>query len=179
MNQKEIELRIKGLLSPINNAFGNVTLFSKKYRSVKKLDGALLGLCEKYNEEIDSIQRKYRYIPIDNDYKTFELVSMAVGCLGNKVSSFGTSYRNVHEKHWHPTLKKVLEKLGEIGTVVTGNHRTSNVIGKCAEVKAANYVLSGEKGLDIKDLKFTPARRPRTLQKHRACSNCKFTFGLT
>jgi len=179
MNQKEIELRIKGLLSPINNAFGNITLFSKKYRSIKKLDRELVSLCEKYNEEIDSIQRKYRNIPIDNDYKTFELVSMAVGCLGNKASSFGTSYRNVHEKKLHPTLKKVLEKLGKIGTVVTANQRTSNVIGKCAEVKAANYVLNGEKAIEIKELKFTPARRPRTLQKHHACSNCKATFGLT
>lgn len=176
MNKKEIELRLKGLLSPINNSFGNATLFSKKYRSIAKIDAMVLERCEKYKKEIDSIQRKYKRIPIDDDYKTFELVSMAIGCLGNKASSFGTSYRCVHDKICHPKLRKRLEELGSIGTI---NHeRTSNVIGKCAEVKAANHVLRGEKDLDIKDLKFTPARRPRTLQKHRACSNCQHTFGL-
>lgn len=174
MNKKELELRIKGLLSPINNSFGNATLFSKKYRSINKIDSMVLERCIKYKTEIDSIQKKYKKIPIDNDYKTFELVSMAIGCLGNKASSFGTSYRCVNNKICHPKLLKRLEELGPIGTI--RKNRTSNIIGKCAEVKAANHVLRGEKGLDITDLKFTHARRPRTLQIHQACPNCKETF---
>lgn len=171
MNKKEIELRINGLLSPINNSFGNATLFTKKYRTIKKLDSLLLIRCEKYNEEIASLQRKYRQTPIDSDYKTFELVSMAIGCLGNKASSFGTSYSLIHDKNIHPELKRRLEEL-------KGKSRTSNIIGKCAEVKAANRVLRGEKGIEINNLTFTPARRPRTLQKHSPCYNCKTTFGL-
>ncbi|MFM4958067.1 hypothetical protein [Aeromonas caviae] len=178
MNQKEIELRLKGALCPINNAFGNSILFTKKYRSIKKLDAMLLERCEKYNLEIDSIQRKYKHMSIDNDYKTFELVNMAIGCLGNKASSFGTSYCVAHDKNLHRELKKRLEKIGPIGTSPSSG-KTSNIIGKCAEVKAANPVLRGEKGICIINLKFTPARRPRTLQKHRTCSNCQETFGLT
>lgn len=176
MKNKNIESQIKRLLSPINNAFGNATLFSKKYRYIEKIDAMVLERCEKYKTEIGLIQRKYKTTSIDNNYKKFELVSMAIGCLGNKASSFGTSYRCIHDDACHHQLRKRLEELGKIGTIES--KRTSNVIGKCAEVKAANHVLKGEKNLDINDLKFTPARRPRTLQKHQACPNCQATFKL-
>lgn len=176
MSNKKIESQIKGLLSPINNSFGNATLFSKKYRSIEIIDAMVLERCQKYKTEIDSIQRKYKMTSIDNNYTKFELVSMAIGCLGNKASSFGTSYRCIHDNACHHQLRKRLQELGAIGSVK--NERTSNVIGKCAEVKAANHVLKGEKNLYINDLKFSPARRPRTLQRHQACPNCQATFNL-
>lgn len=175
MNKKEIELRLKKFLNPINNSFGNRTFFSKKYRSISKIDKMVLERCKKYKAEIDFIQSKYKIITID--FETFEMVNMAIGCLGNKASSFGTSYRCVHDKNCHPKLRKRLEELGPIGSI---NYKlTSNVIGKCAEVKAANYVLKYEKELEIKNLNFTPARRPRTLQKHGPCPNCQHTFELS
>lgn len=74
---------------------------------------------------------------------------------------------------FHPELKRKLRKLGPIGTKAD-----SNVIGGCAEVHAANYVMNHhKKGLNT--LAFTVALSPRTGRKKLYCKNCQFTFGLS
>jgi hypothetical protein len=69
-------------------------------------------------------------------------------------------------------LKKRLEdRLGQIGTRLNGN-----LIGKCAEVGAANKILRTRPTMPANRLTFTTAIRPRTMQKVPMCLNCTTTF---
>lgn len=69
-------------------------------------------------------------------------------------------------------LKIRLEnRLGVIGTRLNGN-----LIGKCAEVGAANKILRTRPTLAANRLTFTNAIRPRTMQKIPMCPNCINTF---
>ena len=51
-----------------------------------------------------------------------------------------------------------------------------NFLGCCAEVHAANKLLFKAKYIDVEDIKFSDAIRPRTMQKIKTCKNCKTTF---
>lgn len=81
-----------------------------------------------------------------------------------------TSSRKVYSKV--PTLYNALNTIGGIGTL-----RNGNIIGACAEPKAAFDVV-----LDVhcalQNLRFSKAFRPRTLQVIPYCQNCKDVFKL-
>ena len=73
-----------------------------------------------------------------------------------------------------PELKEVAERLGGLGV------RTScgNVLGRCAEFRAANELLLLNPNLKLKDIKFTEAirtRKPEIIIPR--CENCQNTFG--
>ena len=68
-------------------------------------------------------------------------------------------------------LRKALLRLGRINTPLNGN-----LIGGCAEAGAANKVLSVSKRIQISDLEFSVAIRPKTMQPIPTCSNCRQTF---
>ena len=69
-------------------------------------------------------------------------------------------------------LKRRLEdRLGVIGTRLN-----DNLIGKCAEVGAANKILRTRPTLAVNRLTLTNAIRPRTMQKVPMCLNCITTF---
>jgi len=68
-------------------------------------------------------------------------------------------------------LLRRLESLGVIGSQLNGN-----LIGKCAEVGAANKILRTRPTVAANHLTFTNAIRPRTMQKIRMCRNCELTF---
>lgn len=76
---------------------------------------------------------------------------------------------------FHSTLYKRLTSLGEIGKKSTKT-KCDNIIGQCAEVHAANKLLKRHKCKRLKDIRFSVAMRPRTLEKFPPCENCKATF---
>jgi hypothetical protein len=76
-----------------------------------------------------------------------------------------------------PQLTKRLNGLGQIGRV-SNITDSKNIIGKCAEVKAANGLLKGNRELEINHIQFTSAIRPRTLEKIARCPNCTTVFGV-
>ncbi len=70
-------------------------------------------------------------------------------------------------------LRAQLSLLGEMYTQVNGNY-----LGCCAEVNAADHLMTKLRYLNPKDINFSNARRPRTMQIIPPCQNCKSTFLL-
>lgn len=68
-------------------------------------------------------------------------------------------------------LKDRLLSIGSINTVVNGN-----LLGRCAEVAAANQILEKRPYINISNIDFSKALRPRTMQEVPRCKNCRLTF---
>ena len=68
-------------------------------------------------------------------------------------------------------LRERLEILGRIDSRVNGNY-----LGRCAEVRASNKILVNRPSVKVKDIDFTEAIRPRTMQFVKTCDNCRQTF---
>ena len=68
-------------------------------------------------------------------------------------------------------LRIKLSSIGKLYTLKNGNY-----IGWCSEVNAANRILLRFPYLDLKEINFSKAIRPRTMQKIPTCTNCKNTF---
>ena len=69
-------------------------------------------------------------------------------------------------------LKLKLSTLGIIGE----KNSIGNFIGKCSEVRASNPILLHYPKIKTKQINFSYAYRPRTMQIIPTCSNCKRTF---
>lgn len=78
------------------------------------------------------------------------------------------------EKKLTIRLKNKLEKLGKLA-----EKRYKNYLGNCGEVHAANKVLKQNHTIEINQLTFSNAYRPRTLQKIDYCQNCLDTFNIS
>lgn len=74
-----------------------------------------------------------------------------------------------------PVLESALLTLGDIGKQRAG---CKNYIGACAEPHAARTVMMSANVLDIKDLAFSYAYRPRTKMVLRYCKNCTDIFDV-
>lgn len=70
-------------------------------------------------------------------------------------------------------LRQKLSSLGILYERVNGN-----LLGCCAEVNAADYVMSKLRYLKPNQIVFSNARRPRTMQIVPPCKNCKSIFSL-
>jgi hypothetical protein len=169
---------IQNLLNSINHSFDKVHYVVKKDRSLLSLDKTLLTNAKKYKEKINKIQELYstkkNKIFIDHQY--FELVACSIGAQGIKHSSFGTSYQILPNHKYLKPIRTHLNKLGKIGNT-SDITKSSNIIGKCAEVKATNNLLKRESNLEVHNVTFTKAIRPRTLEKIPRCKNCITIFG--
>lgn len=169
---------IQRLIDSINHSFDKVHYLVKKDRSLNALQKTLLANSKEYKEKINNVQRLYstKKTKIIIDHQYFELVACSIGAKGNKYSSFGTSYRILPINKYLKQLRCQLNRLGTIGTIstITGS---SNIIGKCAEVKATNNLLKRESQLGVNNIVFTKAIRPRTLEKIPRCQNCIEIFG--
>jgi len=169
---------IQELIRSINHYFDNTHHIIKRQKSLNSLEKSLIDKSKIYKDNINKIQEQYstkRFKLIIN-HENYELVACSVAARGKKYSSFGTSYRllPIH-KYLKPT-KALLRNLGVIGnqSLITN---TSNIIGKCAEVKAINNIFKRESKLSVFDVTFTQAIRPRTLEKIPRCQNCTLIFG--
>jgi filamentous hemagglutinin len=72
-----------------------------------------------------------------------------------------------------PELQAYADKLGGLGVKTA----CGNTLGRCAEFRAANELILSNPSLRLKDIKFTPAVRPRTGEVVRRCENCTNIFG--
>lgn len=170
MNQ-ELKRKIKEL----NQNFDKVHYVEKRKRSLETLYKILIYNSKKYKERINALQDQYTK---NNQRKTKipfdELVActIAAKCIKNGV--FGTSHQIL--KKYNKKVVIALSKNGKIGEV-SNLKGTNNIVGKCAEVKAANSILSKDKTATINEIEFTNAIRPRTQEHLKRCNNCVAIFG--
>ena len=169
---------IQNLLNSINHSFDKVHYIVKKDRSIQSLDKTLISNAKKYKEKINKVQELYstKKNKIFINHQNFELVACSIGARGIKYSSFGTSHKILPNYKYLKPIRTHLNKLGKIGS--TSNiTKSSNIIGKCAEIKATNNLLKRESNLEVDNVTFTKARRPRTLEIIPRCKNCITIFG--
>ncbi|WP_017522118.1 hemagglutinin repeat-containing protein [Pseudomonas nitroreducens] len=84
-----------------------------------------------------------------------------------------TSSSGVVPENIAPELKEYADSLGGLGVKTS----CGNTLGRCAEFRAANELLLSNPTLRVKDIKFTPAIRPRTGEVVPRCENCENIFG--
>lgn len=169
-----MKTEIQDLLNGINHFFDKSHYVVKRRRSLQLLDKDLRLNANDYKSKINKIQELYSRKNILIDHKYFELVACSIAVKGIKNSSFGTSYRLLPIHKYREKIRICLYKLGKIGEA---SDKTSNIIGKCAEVKAINNLLKRESNIEIDKVTFTKAIRPRTLEKIPRCNNCITIFG--
>jgi hypothetical protein len=169
---------IQELITSINYYFDKTHYVAKSERSLNWMDKTLIAKSKSYKASINKVQELYstKRCKIIIDHPYYELVAVSIAAKGKKYSSFGTSYRllPIH-KYLRPT-KELLRILGNIGETSSITN-TSNIIGKCAEIKAINNIFKRESGISAADVSFTRAIRPRTLEKFPRCQNCTQIFG--
>ena len=73
-----------------------------------------------------------------------------------------------------PQLLEYANKLGGVGVKTA----CGNVLGRCAEFRAANELMLNNKLLKIEDIVWTKAVRPRNGAKVERCENCTNIFGV-
>lgn len=169
---------VQELINSVNHYFDKTHYMIKKERGLNSLEKILIAKSRVYKENINKIQKLYstRRFKLTIDHENYELVACSIAAKGKKFFSFGTSHRLLPmHKYLNPT-KTLLRPLGIIGGQSTITN-TSNIIGKCAEVKAINNIFKRESKLSVTDVSFTKAIRPRTLEKIPRCQNCTQIFG--
>ena len=106
----------------------------------------------------------------------WDLPAMAVICFdkNHKNPQKGFAHKP-SQNGWHSFLKKKLEKnLGNIGDhPKIGKHY---IIGNCAEQHAGNIFMNKYSVKNTNELYFSKAVRPRTMEVHPYCDNCKKIF---
>lgn len=162
-------------IKQINEFFDKQHYLKKGRRSGASVFQMLRCKSIKYKENIESAQSELSAELAQRvEFRFHTLVACAIGARVKKFYSFGTSYRVVQS--CNPRLKRRLARLGDVGKK-SANTNSTNVIGKCAEVKAANQILRKSKKLDVPEIELTPAIRPRTLERIPRCPNCVVVFG--
>lgn len=167
------------VLNIINDYFDQGHKLVKKNRTLEKLYDMLIYKSTCYKESINEIQKMYssKREKFEIDPRKYDLVAVSIAVRGKKMGCFGTSHRVLEDDTYERKIKTRLNSiLGEIGKVSLKTN-CKNIIGKCAEVKAANNVLKLERRLKVQELVFTNAIRPRSLEVIPRCNNCKAVFG--
>lgn len=169
--KKNIDDRIE----QINRLFDQQHYLEKERRSADSVYRMLRYKSIKYKENVVNAQSELSATLAQRiHFRIHTLVACTIAARARKAYSFGTSYRVVTS--CTSQLQRRLNILGDVGK--RSNHTdTKNIIGKCAEVKAANQVLQATKKLNVTEIEFTPAIRPRTLEKIPRCQNCVIVFG--
>lgn len=164
------------IINEINDSFDAAHHLHRKSRSIESVYRMLVYKSVAYKNKMNFAQMQAkRELKIKSKKFVTELVACTIGSRAPKAYCFGTSHRVVSSPP--PQLTKLLNGLGQIGkaSALTGS---KNIIGKCAEVKAANGLLEWNRNLTVSDIEFTPAIRPRTLEKVARCPNCSTMFGV-
>ncbi|MCO6538484.1 MAG: hypothetical protein J6567_11095 [Gilliamella sp.] len=55
--------------------------------------------------------------------------------------------------------------------------KCGNIVGRCAEFRAANDLMLKKPRLKAKDIDISGAWRPRKLKQVKRCDNCEAMFG--
>ncbi|MFR1249281.1 MAG: hypothetical protein ACLSFE_09900 [Christensenellales bacterium] len=126
--------------------------------------------CSKSLEEL-VIKKVYRFRRLQKGYAAF------VGCEYQQYRGTSCNKSRITQKELEKMLEcRLKDKLKTLG--VLGQKRGKNYLGNCAEVHAANKVLLQNDIVAIKQLTFSNAYRPRTLQRIDYCQNCLDTFQI-
>ncbi|WP_421228071.1 hypothetical protein [Aeromonas enteropelogenes] len=171
-----INKRYKYDIARINQSLNKSGSFNKKNKTIRSLFCTLIERTRLYKNKVESIQKK----TFSKNKKLYErhirdFVACTIAGKSKKFYSFGTSHNTLHL--YHHEIKNLLEsRLGVIGCA-SKKTGSPNIIGKCAEVKSANYILTMDKSCRLNELEFTPAIRPRTLEIISRCPNCVSIFG--
>lgn len=132
----------------------------RSIQNIKILDRELFINCK-------SIKRYIKKHNVSSNVAA-KLPAVIIGALVNK------KYKIDISKHVQKPIAKNLEiKLNNIGII--GKHNGINVVGKCAEVNSANFLLLTRQ-VPLNQIKFTRAYRPRTSQEIETCQNCLTVF---
>ncbi len=159
-----------------NQVFDKTHYLIKERRSIRSLYKTLLYLSKRYRDDMKYLQKDISKLSGKKiSLKTHEYVACSIAAKSKKIGVFGTSFQLLNTNKYNKFLLKELKKLGNIGSKSSVN--SDNIIGKCAEVKAANNILVNDKKATITDIQFSAAIRPRTLEVIARCSNCKNIFG--
>ena len=172
---KRDEKIISRIIDELNCNFDKSHKLHRKSRSVESVYRMLIEKSIAYKKDV-SLAQIYlsRRHEIKNKKFVLELVACTIGGLSDNAYCFGTSHRVVKEPALE--LSNLLNNLGVLGRTSKLTN-SKNIIGKCAEVKAANGLLLGSNGLLLNRIKFTSSIRPRTLEKKARCANCENVFG--
>lgn len=121
-----------------------------------------------------------KFATLDRKSYKFALKLQKLGLKPAAVIVAGKSYFKKNGRSRPPSpyinsdkLRIQLSSLGELYTRVNGNY-----LGCCAEIDAADHVMSKLRDLKPDEVNFSDARRPRTMQIVPPCKNCKSTFSL-
>lgn len=134
-----------------------------------KLNKKVKTYCKRVLKEVRKVFKKQSKEPTIWDYP-----AMASACCCMEYIAVDHS-KSPHQTSFHPTLYNQLKNIGEIGekSPIT---KCENIIGKCAEVHAANRLLKRNECKRLREIHFSVAMRPRTLEKLPPCENCKLIF---
>lgn len=160
----------------VNESFGGAYYLIKCNREIKYLNAVLRDRSMCYKKSIELIQ-KNNFMDGKPPQKNCiaDFVACTIAAKSQKFYSFGSSYKLLNK--YHPKIKDVLnKKLGSIGET-SEKTGSKNVIGKCAEVKAANALLVNDNSCFIEAIEFAAAIRPRTMETIDRCNNCVCVFG--
>ncbi|QXC37228.1 hypothetical protein I6L40_15105 [Aeromonas sp. FDAARGOS 1410] len=163
------------IIDRLNDEFDKHHYLEKRNRSIASLYKMLRYKSIEYKKSIEAAQKELTLSTgVRQRYTKYDLVACSIAGKHGKFFAFGTSLKVLSS--YNKKLHNKLIKLGKIGT--PSNHPESdNIIGKCAEVKTANHIINANKKLEILDITFTAAIRPRTLEKISRCPNCVYVFG--
>jgi len=142
--------------------------------SIRSLNKKLFLFIKRYKRKIEVIQKKYISSDRTIEIRKGDFVACSIAAKFNKHGSYGTSHILLSEAKCHKRIFSLLRSIGGLGRKSSSS---DNIIGKCAEIKAAHQLLKVEKIPKISSIEFTTAIRPRTLEKVPRCSNCTQIFG--
>ena len=120
-------------------------------------------------KDVEKAFKKIGRYPNKRDYPA---MASACCCMGYIAVDHSKSPQSAS---FHPVLRNKLMILGKIGQKSLRT-KCENIIGNCAEAHAANKLLKSNKCNKLKDIHFSVAMRPRTLEEFPPCENCKATF---
>jgi hypothetical protein len=129
------------------------------------------GTCSK-SLEYEVMRKAYR---IRNFHKP---IAVIVGCQFNQYKGIAVNRPYITDKQLIAELDyRLLTKLKILGTLAW--KRNKNYLGNCAEVHASNKVLKQNNIVQLDQIVFSLAYRPRTLQVIDYCQNCLDTFNIS
>ena len=142
----------------------------------KSLDNAAKIFCGQIcNRKVH--QLTFRHVE-RNHKKVYEEIwdfpAVAVACKSHLQKRIYLDYsKGCRAAGFRPPLRQLLETLGIIGKTRKG---CKNIIGRCAEQHVCNKLLGNDPLACIKNVEFSTAYRPKTLQVMDYCENCKEIF---
>lgn len=137
------------------------------------LESTSKTFCDNIRKEVVRIREK---TGVNNGIYDYPAVAVVAADSRLSFSGRGRSDKVYSSKEYHetPKLEKKMKSLG-----IIGKKRTvcDNVLGACAEPHAARKVLSHfGPHMNLSQLVFSKALRPRTMEVIEYCQNCKDTF---